>query len=164
MFHSRRRSKQLPPSQVNVNGVVIPTSTKAKYLGIILDNRQTMRAQIEHSITKTNNSVRLLYLRRNNFATKKLKTKIYKCYIRPVFTYAAPIITRVAKSNILKLQRKQNSILRMVANKRRRTRIKDLHEHLAIEEVPQFMNRLNSKFTEKCTYSSNEIIRDMGRE
>lgn len=162
MFHSKRRTKQVPPESVTLNGQIIPRSRTIKYLGVHLDNRTTLRRHIEEKAGAADNLVRVFYpyIRKNNFATKKLKLKIYKTYIRPALLYAAPVISTTAKSNMLILQRKQNKFLRFITNSTRYRRIAEMHDTLKLETVTEFIDRLDQKFKEKATNSENLMIRN----
>lgn len=162
MFHSRRLTKQVPPDSVTLNGQLIPRSRTVKYLGVHFDNRTTLRRHIEEKAGAADNLVRVFYpyVRRNNFATKKLKLKMYKTYIRPTLLYAAPIISTTAKSNRLILQRKQNKFLRFVTDSNRFRRIAEMHETCKLETVNEFMDRLDQKFKERARNNENPIIRE----
>lgn len=165
MFHTRRRRRQLPPESIELNGAVIPRSTSVKYLGFHLDNRLTFKNHITKTLHKTDNVCKALYplIGRNSLATKKLKLKIYKTYIRPSLLYAAPLLDSVAPTNLKLLQRKQNKCLRMVLEKERKTRIRDLHHAGRIETVGEHITRLKEKFNSKCAISTNENIVNMAR-
>lgn len=120
MFHSKRIKKQLPPNSITLNRVAIPRALSVNYLGVHLDNRLTFKQHIEKAALRADNLCRTFYpyIGRNSFATNKLKLKIYKTYIRPCLLYASPLISRVAKSNLEILQRKQNKFLRLILNKK----------------------------------------------
>lgn len=162
-FHSRRKTKQVPPRSLLIGGSNVPVTQNPKYLGVHLDNTLTMKRHIDEAIIKTNISGRRIYpyLRRFSFATKKLKLKLYKTYVRPVLTYAAPVLAGAAKSNVKKLQVCQNKYLRIIMNRPRHTRITELHELLRIETIPEFLNRLTTKFEEKCEISENPLIAEL---
>lgn len=162
-FHSRRKTKQVPPRTLLIGGSNVSVTQNPKYLGVHLDNTLTMKRHIDEAVMKTNNSGRRIYpyLRRFSFATKKLKLKLYKTYVRPVLTYAAPILAGAAQSNLKKLQICQNKYLRIIMNRPRYTRIAELHELLRIETIPEFLNRLTTKFEEKCEFSENPLIAEL---
>lgn len=164
-FHTRRKTKQLPPHSVRIGGLDVPVTKDVRYLGMYLDNTLTMGGHIDKAILKANIAGRRLYpyMRRFSFATKKLKLKIYKSYIRPIVMYGAPILAGASKSRRAKLQVFQNKYLRMVMNRSRFTRIKELHDSVRIEYTDEFLARLNTKFISKCRESENQIINNMLR-
>lgn len=163
MFHTLRKTKQLPPESVSLGGQVIPRSTSVKYLGIHLDNRLTLRRHIEEKAGAADNLVRVFYpyIKRNNFATQKLKLKIYKTYVRPALLYGAPLLSTIATSNKAILQRKQNKFLRMVTNSNRFRKIVEMHQSCKLETVGEFSSRLRGKFLDKGSLSENPIIREI---
>lgn len=159
VFHSRRRTKQLAPSSVIIDGRSVPVSNNVKYLGVTLDNTLTYKNHIESAIQKANNRGRMLYtyLRRHSFASKKLKIKLYKTYIRPILSYASPVISEASHSNRNKIQICQNKFLRLALCKNRYERISDLHGP-KMETIDEFFGRLDSKFKAKCEISENPEI------
>lgn len=163
MFYSKRTKKQLPPNSITLNRVAIPRALSVKYLGVHLDNRLTFKQHIEKAALRADNLCRTFYpyIGRNSFATKKLKLKIYKTYIRPCLLYASPLLSRVAKSNLEILQRKQNKFLRLILNKNMYTRIKDLHEGSRLETVRDFTQKLDTNFRSKAALSNNSLINQM---
>lgn len=162
VFHSRRKSKQLPPSSIIINGSSIPVTANAKYLGVIIDNRVNFKNHIEATVMKANNRGRMLYtyLRKHSFATKKLKLKLYKTYIRPILSYASPIISYAAQSNRNKLQICQNKFLRLALTKNKYVKIDDLHGP-KMEMIDEFFHRLQKRFYEKCEASDNPEVAEL---
>lgn len=160
MFHTRRRRRQLPPDHIILNGTRINKSHSVKYLGVHLDNGLTLRNHISKTVIKTDNICKLLYpiLGRHSFASKKLKLKIYKTYIRPALLYAAPLLDSVAAKHKKQLQIKQNKILRLILRRDTRTRIVDLHDSANLQSIDCFLAKLKNKFSQKCRSSSNVNI------
>lgn len=165
MFHTRRRRLQVPPESIELNGSVIPRSAFVKYLGFHLDNRLTFKNHIAKSLVKTDNLCKILYpvIGRNSLASKMLKLKIYKTYVRPSLLYAAPILDTVAPTNKKMLQTRQNKFLRLVMEKNRRTRVTELHDACRIETVNDHIRKQKIKFVGKCENSNNVNIVNMSR-
>lgn len=163
MFHTKRRLKQLPPNEMTINGTQVPVTSTARYLGVHLDNRLTFKDHMDKKCLQASNAIRRLYpfLRRNNFATKKLKLKIYKTYIRPILSYGAPIISDASVSQKLKLERKQNQAMRLVLNAQRSAKIREMQTKLKLESMSEFLQRIQRKFLEKCEFSENLIIEQL---
>lgn len=162
-FHSRRKTKQVPPREVLIGGINVPVTTNARYLGIHLDNGLTLKNHLDKSVQKANLSGRRIYpyLRRYSFASKKLKLKMYKTYIRPILAYGAPVIAEAAESNKRVLQVTQNKYLRLIMNRNRYTRISELHESLKLERMNEHLSRINNKFYSKCETSENPLINNI---
>ena len=163
MFHTKRKCKQLPPTTVKILGEEISVQKEVKYLGIWLDNRMNLKLHTQKMRVKGDHLLRMFYpyMRKYNFLTKKMKLKIYKTYIRPALLYGAPLIDRLSSSNLKVLQRQQNKFLRLVLNKRRRSRIVTMHNETKLGFVGEFLGRLHLKFNEKCRNSENRIIQNL---
>lgn len=160
IFHTKRKTKQLPPSVIDFGGPIY-TANSVKYLGVHLDRRLTLTKHVDEAVLKGNNLLRRFYpfLNRNSFATKKIKMKIYKTYVRPAVLYAPPILSKMCKTNQTKLQKLQNKFLRLILGRRKRTRIKDLHKGGDIETVDEFLKRLTTAFLKKCESHDNPLVR-----
>lgn len=78
--------------------------------------------------------------------TTENKLLIYKVALRPIFTYAAPVIHNIAHTNKKKLQIMQNKILKMCLDKPHHYRTTDLHQESGIEFVEDFLKRLKDNF------------------
>lgn len=132
-------------------------------MGVTLDNRVTFKKHIETVLGKADNICKQLYplIKRNGFATKALKLKIFKTYVRPSLLYAAPILIKASNTNLNMLQVGQNKFIRMIMNANIRTRVSYLHEFCKLEMTNDFLRRLDVKFREKCNYVENPIIRGL---
>ena len=113
---TRRKTKQLPPDFIKIGAADVTFSEQIKYLGITIDNRLTFNLHIDNTINKVDRTIRLLYpfIARHSETDMDLKVHLYKTYIRPIMTYAIPILTMTKKSKFRPLSTKQNKILRMV--------------------------------------------------
>lgn len=88
MFYALRQTRQIPPKSVSLNGQVIPRSRTIKYLGIHLDNQVTLRRLRDEQAGSADHLMQVVLpqcFKRNNFATTKIKLKIYKS-----FTFGPP--------------------------------------------------------------------------
>lgn len=148
IFFSNRRSKQLPREPFDSNGKQIEWSLTIKYLGMILDRKATMKEHISYAVEKTQKAVKILYSMLNRKSKLNIKNKLllYKVALRPILTYAAPLLLNMAKTHRRKMQTCQNKILRMIFNSPMFTRNADLHEDAEIESVEDFVTRLKDNF------------------
>lgn len=148
IFITRRRSRQLPTGPITIGTSNIIWSNNVKYLGVVFDKKITFKDHIKYANVKTERCVRILYslLNRRSDLAQNNKKILYKVGIRPIMTYAAPVIIGAAKSNLKILQVRQNKILRMILNSHWSDRTTTLHETTGIEYVEQFMNRLYENF------------------
>lgn len=148
IFFSKRRTKQLPQRPFIAGTENIAWNSPVKYLGLLLDSRLTFQQHIIYVSEKTFKAIKILYSLLNRKSKLNLNNKLllHKVCLRPVMTYAAPIIKSVAKSHIQKLQVAQNKILRIIMNAPRYTRTADLHEELNIERIDELIDRLSDNF------------------
>ena len=140
--------KELPLSPFHVLNAQIEWKNEAKYLGVILDKRLTYRKHVDFVLQKAQMAIRLLYplMCRKAKLDKNNKILLYKSCIRPIFTYAAPLMTQLANSNIAILQRFQNRVLKMIINLPFWTNTQILHDICNVEFVSDFIARLHENF------------------
>lgn len=86
---------------------------------------------------------------------------MYKTYIRPIMSYGAPTIREAAESNKRVLQVNQNKYLRLIMNRSRHTKIRELHQSLKLEYISEHLNRISNKFYDKCEGSENPLINNI---
>uniref|UniRef100_A0A2S2NN01 Putative RNA-directed DNA polymerase n=1 Tax=Schizaphis graminum TaxID=13262 RepID=A0A2S2NN01_SCHGA len=104
--------------QIIFNNIQIPTSLTTKYLGVNFDKRLTWNHHIHTFKIKLNSRLRSL----NHFLNCKSKLSIstklllYKCLLKPIWTYGVQIWGSAKKSNIKKIQVFQNKTLRLITN------------------------------------------------
>lgn len=124
---------------------------------MLLDKRITLREHVQYVIEKTHKAIKLLYsmISHRSKLNEKNKFLLYKISLRPIMTYASPLLPSIAKSHLNKMQICQNKILRMILNKPSDTRINDLHELANIESVATFINHLKDRFDAKVEQELN---------
>lgn len=148
-FFTKRRTREIPRRPLRISNTSVRwSSDPVKYLGLLLDKRMTLQQHIKYVINKTNIAIRMLYslLNRKSKMSIENKLMIYKVALRPIFTYAAPVIHGAARTNKKKLQILQNKTLRMCLNKPWHYNTEDLHQEAGIEMVDDFLTRLRDKF------------------
>ena len=105
------RHRVCPP--VTLNGVEIPMAEEAKYLGIHLDRRLTWRNHIFAIQKQLSHQLRKTYWLIGGKSKLSLENKLllYKCTIKPTWTYGIQLWGTAANSNTEILQRFQSKIL-----------------------------------------------------
>ncbi|MGL5056694.1 MAG: RNA-directed DNA polymerase, partial [Fusobacteriaceae bacterium] len=151
IFITRRRSRELPGTAINIFNERITWEDQSKYLGMIIDKRVTFKKHIEYVTQRANTALRLLYplINRNSLLDVRNKLLIYKLAIRPVFTYGCPAFQGIAKTHIRQLQILQNKFLRIILNKTRFERIADLHEEAKIPRIDEYITKLQENFNHR---------------
>lgn len=81
-------TRELPHEPFQFNDDEVEWEKQAKYLGLIIDRKMTMRQHIEYVIGKTQNAVRLLYslLHRKSKLSIENKILLFKVALRPQYT------------------------------------------------------------------------------
>lgn len=162
VWFSNRKSKQIPTLPLIINNTKIEWKDELKYLGVILDKKLTLKAHINNTMHKVVNKMRQLapYIGPNSPISVSLKLHLFRTYIRPIFTYAAPITFGAAKTNLQVLNRKYNGCLRSILNVHweSHTSNSDLLKSANLESLEEHMARLVSRFVNSCNNSENPIV------
>ena len=120
-----------------------------KNLGLLLDKRITLNQHIENVVNKTAQASRILYslLNRKSHLSTQNKLLLYKIVLRPIMTYAAPVLLDSIRTHIKKLQKLQNKLLKMCLDSPWRFSTRELHKEADIEMISDFRERLTLNFT-----------------
>jgi hypothetical protein len=105
-----------PP--VAMNNVLIPTQTEVKYLGLHLDQRLTWRTIIRTKRQHLNLKLLAMYWLLGHKSKLFLENKflLYKCVLKPVWTYGIQLWGCAKPSHTQIIQRLQSKILRSITN------------------------------------------------
>ena len=90
------------------------------------------------------------------------KILLYKLLLRSMITYAAPVWSSTSPTNYRHLQVYQSKCLHVIGDLPRRTPISNLHGHLQIIPIHQFIYHITDKFFVSCPMHPNPLIRDTG--
>lgn len=110
------RHETPPPVYLGVNQ--LPQSDSVKYLGMHLDRRLTWKAHIMTKRKQLNLLLRRYYWVLGPHSRMSLNNKvlIYKCIIKPIWSYGIQLWGTASNSNIDILERFQSKILRVITN------------------------------------------------
>jgi Reverse transcriptase (RNA-dependent DNA polymerase)/Endonuclease-reverse transcriptase len=150
IYITKRQTQEIPKNTFTIFGKKIKWTSEAKYLGLILDKRLTMKQHTNYVIQRANVAMSTLYplISRKSKMHIHNKMLIYKLAIRPVFTYACPAYKHIiAKTHVKRLQITQNKALRQIFNTNRYERLIDLHEMAKVPTVEEYLVKLTDKFT-----------------
>lgn len=162
--HSRNMRDKLSQHKLNIDNSEIPWKETLTYLGTHLDPKLSFKHHIDISLRKANGMISTLFpvFKKESSLSSNLKLLIYKLYIRPIFTYAAPMIVNAPTTHLKKLQIMQNKCLRMVFNLPRYTMITELHELAKIPTVEEFLNKLTNSFYTRSHEVANDFVNSLG--
>lgn len=148
IFFTKRRTKQLPTRPLSINNSTIEWLGMVKYLGLHMDKKLTLQRHIRLVSDKASKTVKVLYslLNRKSRLYVNSKLLLYKAAIRPMMSYAAPIIVNAAKSNLKILQTQQNKILKMILQKPWRTPTTQVQEEANTESMIDYLSKLSENF------------------
>lgn len=164
VFCSNRRTKQLPSGPLVLHSEEVQWNDSIKYLGYYIDRKLNNIAHIDKTLHKVDNIIKVLYpiIHRESCTNTSIKLLIYKLYIRPVLTYAAPLISTASRTQLRKLQIKENKILRLLLNKPYDYGTIALHEEAAITFLSEYIENINVSFRNKCSNSDHTSIKQLG--
>lgn len=160
-FDNKRR--RIPSTTLKYGNQTIDLEKSVKYLGINFDAKLTFSTHITKTIEKSNKCFRALYpmlARRSRLSTIN-KSMIYTAVIRPIMSYGSPIWASAAHSHTHKLSIMQNKIIKTIYKLPFRTPTITVQR---IAEIPNFhshTNDLNNKFTQNCSISEFNLIREL---
>ena len=118
-------------------GKTIEEADAMTVLGVTLDKGLHLAEHCQKTATIAMQRVNLLRLMRgkNWGASKSILLRLYKQYVRPVLETGSVITACASMMSIQKLQRVQNTALRIALRAPRRTRISDLHGQAEIQMI-----------------------------
>lgn len=156
-----------PP--VYLNDKQLPQRNSVKYLGMHLDRRLTYQ---EHIWTKRNIlglKLRKMYwlIGRNSALSLENKILIYKCILKPVWTYGIELWGTASKSNVDILERYQSKVLRQIVDAPwfvpNEIIRKDLNINSVKEEIKIHIERYNSRLEQHPNNLAIQLIHQNSR-
>ena len=110
------RHETCPP--VSLNSVQIPQANEARYLGLYLDRRLTWKKHIFTKRKALGIHLRKMYWLLDKKSQLSLENKLllYKCILKPIWTYGIQLWGTASNSNLEILQRFQSKMLRIITN------------------------------------------------
>jgi hypothetical protein len=135
-----------------------------KYLGVIFDKKVTWKLHIEMIEAKAFRTIIRIY---SLFRSERSKTNIiftlHKALIRSVMTYGCPAWEFAADNHLLKLQRLQNKVLRIIRNFPRCTPIRDLHMTFKLPYIYDYITKLCRQQAEVIQNHENANCSNIGQ-
>jgi len=158
--------KRITPIPIRLNGVAIPYSNTAKYLGMTLDVKLKWKAHVKIKKEELKIKYNKLYwlLGRNSELSVTNKLLIYKQVLKPVWTYGIQLWGCTKTTNVKPIQTFQNKVLRGVVNAPWYIRNSDLHRDLNINLVTDEIKRYAGKHTKRLEGHENPEMRAVSNE
>ena len=139
--------RQRPPRLI-VDGVAKDYDTSGKALGLVIGKRG-IAGHVEQRVGRA--EAELCKLKRFGQLSEEAKTHLYKALIRPVLEYPAVPLDTLSKTQVLKLQRVQNSAIKWIANwtPPYTTTMVAEHERLNLETLNVRIHRMSRRTWQK---------------
>ena len=139
----------------NIHGQTLNETSKAKYLGVHIDNTLSWNSHIDTVTKKANQTT--AFLRRNlSSCPKDVKAKCYKSIVRPQLEYASTVWDPVTKSNIAKVEPVQRNAAMFCFNDYCRTRgVTSMLQELGWEDLKS--RHEQNKVAVMCRIVNNRV-------
>lgn len=146
IFHRKnsKYTKEIEKINVTINGKKINQQANCKYLGTYLDANLKWEKQIKEIENKVKALIALTYKRRN-LMNDSIKKIYYHALIESNLAYSILSWSRGGKGNLRRIQKKQNTILRILYNKVRSERIDEIYAEKKIMKINQLIITKTSK-------------------
>lgn len=143
--HKVKDTHTLP---LKINNTNVTKTDTVKYLGVTLDQKLTYRHHLLDVAKRGSNAFHALYpvLSHKNGLDLKIRRQLYLTMIRPILTYASPIWSSAAKTNIRHIQVVQNKCLRALTGLPITTEKFELHELADVRTLPNKIHHDAIKF------------------
>ena len=150
-------------SPIRINNHNIPQHTHVKYLGIHLDRRLTWKYHIDAKVTQINlKIVELKWLiGRNSKLKLDCKLLLYNSIIKPIWCYGIQLWGTASASNIERIQRSQNKILKMITCAPSYVRNSNIHRDLNVPLVKNEIKIRSVSYIKKLATHPNTLARDL---
>lgn len=152
--------KRKMPTRLVLNGEEIAWVDKAKYLGVVIDRRLSMREHVRAVAGQVRAATAALMPVFKSRLPLRAKVGVYKTYLRSKLTYAAPAWFALAsKASKATLRARQSVAIRRLAGAPRYVRNSTLARDLKIESVDDFVARLADRMFGAADASRHSHIR-----
>ena len=146
-----------------MNNVPIPMRTNVKYLGLYLDQRLTWSTHIKTKRLHLNHKLRSMYwlLGRKSQLSLANKLLLYKCVLKPVWTYGIQLWGCTKPSHTQIIQRLQSKVLRSITDAPWYVSNLTLHHDLHIPFVATEIRRLFHLYHRRLASHHNPLVTDL---
>ena len=160
MFNNGKGRNSLPP-KLKIFDSHIPWCTKAKYLGVYLDDRLTFASHILYASNRARQTIaRLYHLFTSRSLSPRNKLLLYKVVVRPVMTYCSMAWAHAEPRHLNKLQIIQNKVLRMTFHSPYFVRNSVLHDNANLPTIVEFITEITKSFINNSECHPNHLVRN----
>ena len=155
---------------VRVSDVVVPTVKNPRLLGVILDPTFSFSSHAISIARKAASRLNIMKALSNSVFGKDRECLLctFQLFIRSLFSYAAPVVfPNYSSTSINRLQRVQNSALRLALGCHSTASFEHIHNEAKELPVSDHLRLLSSQFLARALQenhpSHRHVIRDKGR-
>jgi hypothetical protein len=125
--------------------------------------RKTWRLHREAMSSKSFRTfIRMFFLLKSEWLIANVKLTLHKTLIRSIMTYTCSVSEFAVDTSLLKLQRLQKYVVRIIGKFQRCTLIRELHVAFKIPNVYNFITKLCRQKTEDTQSHENSNFRNIG--
>jgi hypothetical protein len=155
--HVNFTNRKVDYMQVTINSNQIPPSNMAKYLGMTLDAKLRWKEHVKKKIEELNIKYREVkwLLGRTSQLSIQNKILVYSQVMKPVWTYGIQLWGCASKSNIQRIQKYQNKVLRGIVNAPWYACDSDIDTDFGIRMVTAEIKRTAKKHEDRLHHHTN---------
>lgn len=164
----RRIRRQFSKLRISLHGNLLVAQKQVKFLGLTLQSNGRFCRHVDAVLTKAGRAYGALRpLLRSKLIEPKLRIGIYKMYIRPVITYAAPVWVRtvlLSSHQMERIRRFERGVIRVAGAVRRAlgnsvyASNETLYELAGVRPIDELMVNHSIRFVERCHNSAIDKI------
>jgi Reverse transcriptase (RNA-dependent DNA polymerase)/Endonuclease-reverse transcriptase len=160
VFFTKRRTRELPTSQLVLDGHQIKWDNNAKYLGLFLDKKLKFSTHFDYVSERVHKLIKILYplINRKSLLSLDQKTLLYKSVFQPTILYSCMVWRDCAESHKKRLQTLQNKCLKMILNASRYERTVDVHERTQCQLITDKIDKYYEKFVQRLPFVDNPLV------
>lgn len=155
------RKGTCPP--VKLGNIELPQSSCVKYLGFHVDQRLTWRNHINKKRDEINHRFRnlLWLLGRQSALSLTNKMLVYNSVLKPIWTYGIQMWSTASRSNVERIQRAQNNILRVISGAPWYTRNNEVHSYLEVPTIQEEVERYKTNYKNRLALHPNPLTKEL---
>jgi hypothetical protein len=150
-----------PP--VTINNIQIPVQKEVKYLGLYLDQKLSWQKHIKTKRQHLNLKVQQIswLLGRKSKLSLENKILVYKCILKPIWTYGIKLLGCTEPLNTKVLQRFQSNVLRSIANAPWYISNLTLHRGLQIQFITEEIKKYFTLYHSRLIRHENNQVTEL---
>ena len=130
---------------LKINGQDISEFMKTKVLGVIIDNNVNWKDHINYIAGKISRDIGII-IKARKYLQKTALITLYYSFIYPYLTYCNHIWGATYVTNLMKLEKLQNKVHRIICNIKRRDSIVHMYKELGVIKFKDINKYLIGRF------------------